>query len=115
MTFIAVCGGRKYANFNAVRSALLAVQRELADEIVAVHGAATGADSLADAAARQLAMQPIAVPALWSVWKDSAGPRRNAVIAKLPIRLLLAFPGNTGTADMVDKAKAAGIEVRECG
>jgi hypothetical protein len=51
----------------------------------------------------------------WNRHGNKAGPIRNATMLamKPPVKLVVAFPGGSGTADMVAKAKAAGLEVME--
>ncbi len=110
MTFVGVCGGRNYTDTDTLVSALDRLVKR--GEIV-VHGDAKGADSLADFWARSRGVDVIRVPARWDSFGRGAGARRNAIIAALPLRLLVAFPGGVGTADMIRKAKAAGIEVVE--
>lgn len=110
MRFIGVCGGRKYSDAATVARVLGSCVKF---EDVIVEGSAVGADRLAWEWALRNARHVVSVPALWEVFGNSAGPRRNAVIAALPLSLLIAFPGDRGTADMVAKAKAKGIEVLE--
>jgi YspA, cpYpsA-related SLOG family len=110
VTLVGVCGGRDFADAGLLESTLNAHVR--ADDVI-VHGDARGADSLADAWAVERGNHVMRVPALWKSFSRSAGARRNAVIAALPLRLLIAFPGGAGTADMCRKARAAGIEVVE--
>lgn len=52
--------------------------------------------------------------ACWDKFGKAAGPIRNAAMLKFgKPDLVLAFPGGAGTADMVKKARTAGVEVRE--
>lgn len=53
------------------------------------------------------------IPAKWKLHGKSAGPRRNAEMLDThpDIDLVVAFPGGTGTADMVRQAKHRGIKV----
>lgn len=56
----------------------------------------------------------ISEPADWPRWGGAAGPIRNqAMLDKHAPQIVLAFPGGAGTADMVDRAKRAGIPVKE--
>lgn len=110
MTFVAVCGGRDFADREFMADVL---EQEIKATDVVVTGDATGADRLADEWARRNYNHVIRIPALWDQYGRAAGARRNAVIATLSLRLLIAFPGGPGTADMVRKARAAGIEVLE--
>lgn len=89
-----------------------------------VHGGARGADRLADLWGRQngAVIARAVYPADWfpngrSGGLDrSAGVRRNQKMldAEKPDRVI-AFPGGKGTADMVTRARAAGVEVIEIG
>jgi len=110
VTFVGVCGGREFAD-------AFLVARTLADHVrygdVVVHGGAPGADTMADRWARRNRRDLIVVPALWDSFEKGAGFRRNAIIAALPLRLLIAFPGGTGTADMVERARSKGIPIVE--
>ena len=110
MTFVGVCGGRGFADRDFMADML--EQEVLGDDVI-VTGDATGADRLADEWARRNGNHVVRIPALWDQFGRSAGARRSAVIASMPLRLLIAFPGGNGTADMVRKARAAGIEVLE--
>ncbi len=110
MTFVGVCGGRFFRNAKVTAEALRA---RIGRSDVIVHGAAQGADLLADSWAIANGIHVMRVPALWDAHGKAAGPIRNSVIAALPLRLLIAFPGGSGTADMVKKADARGIPIEE--
>ena len=78
------------------------------------HGAARGADALVDRAARRLGLSVRAVPAHWSRYGRSAGPRRNELMLQQAHDLaaarstalhavgvmVLLFPGGVGTASL---------------
>jgi len=50
----------------------------------------------------------------WTLYGKPAGPRRNAALLA-DADVLIAFPGNVGTADCVAKARRAQIPVIEVG
>jgi hypothetical protein len=53
-------------------------------------------------------------PAQWDRYGEAAGPIRNAWMLEFgKPDLVVAFPGGRGTADMISKARKAGIEVCE--
>lgn len=110
---VLVCGGRDYFDCNAVYSAL----DELRDRhggIAIIHGGADGADYLAAAWGHDFATEVLRVPADWSLHGRAAGPIRNQKMLDTgKPDLVLAFPGGRGTADMVRKARAAGVTVIE--
>lgn len=106
-----------------------------------IHGGAKGADSLSQEwweGRKDYSLivlpDPIVFPALWddltapgavvkirksgpskgTSYNAAAGPIRNAkMLTEGKPDLIVAFPGGSGTKDMVDRAKAAGVEVME--
>jgi predicted Rossmann-fold nucleotide-binding protein len=108
-----VCGGRKYANFGAVFDALDEVLEAHSVGLV-VHGDATGADRLAREWARRRNIPQKPYPADWNRWGRAAGPIRNQkMLDREKPDLVVAFPGGAGTADMVNRARGAGLKVLE--
>lgn len=85
-------------------------------DITAVrHGDARGADKLADDWAIIESIPVERMPADWKGNGGAAGPIRNSEMLKrepVPVAAV-AFPGGTGTADMVKKCKRAGVPVWE--
>jgi hypothetical protein len=83
-----------------------------------IHGAASGADRLAAKWAKgaNITDQPFKAdwyPNGFGRLDRSAGPRRNQkMLDNGKPDLVIAFPGGNGTADMVKRATAAGVEVR---
>lgn len=87
--------------------------------VTIIHGGATGADTAADewAVVNWTGLTEFKVtPEEWKHLGRAAGPIRNQrMIDEGKPDLVVAFPGGTGTADMVRRAKRAGIEVIEFG
>lgn len=119
---ILVCGGRDYGykweGSKKVRD--LVVFNNSIDVVKAlnptrmIHGGATGADEIAPEVARVLDIPVMCFPADWNTYHKAAGPIRNQqMLDEGKPDLVVAFPGGTGTADMVRRAKKAGIEVVE--
>lgn len=114
-----VCGGRDYADRERVWRVLDRTAERV--EILAVrHGAARGADSLAGEWARERGYPVEARPADWYPARlggrldRGAGPRRNAeMLAEGGVVAVVAFPGDSGTANMVERARRAGLPVWE--
>jgi precorrin-6x reductase len=76
-------------------------------------GDAGGADALASAWSLVYGIPNRRYVAKWGKHGRAAGPIRNQqMLEDNPIDLVIAFPGGAGTADMVSRAEAAGIEVR---
>ena len=111
---VLVTGGRSYGDRGRVFAEL--DRLNLANPISCViHGAAPGADTLADEWALERGICQIRYPVTPKEWRTigrGAGPARNARMLKegRP-SLVMAFPGGRGTADMVRKARAAGVMV----
>ncbi len=113
---VLVTGGRAYPDREAV-FARLAACREGATEwgltLIVIHGACpTGADHWAEVWRRRECVEVRRFPAQWGRLGLSAGPRRNQqMVSEGQPDLVLAFPGNRGTADTVRRASAAGVLV----
>lgn len=83
---------------------------------IIVHGNARGADALADIVGHGMGKEIRRYPADWERYKKGAGPIRNAHMLQSELEgldLVIAFPGGTGTADMVTRAREAGVPVKE--
>jgi hypothetical protein len=78
---------------------------------IVVHGAARGADQLADAVARNWGWIPERHPADWDQHGRAAGFRRNAAMVALGADVCLAFilDGSRGASHTAGLAEAAGI------
>ena len=105
---IIVTGGRDYADAKKLFAVLDSIRPTLV-----MHGAYRGADTLADDWAKSRGVKCKPFPADWTAHKKQAGPIRNSRMIAEGADLVVAFPGGTGTADCVCKARAAGIEVLE--
>lgn len=104
---VLVCGGRDFADRDRVFNAL---DKLNPDSIV--QGGARGADALAVQWASARGIPYTTIAARWRLYGGAAGPIRNQAMLDLcKPDLVLAFPGGRGTADMVTRAVAAGIEV----
>jgi hypothetical protein len=109
---VLVCGGRKFTKRQHLNATLDAVRAHYGDLFI-VHGGAVGADLMAHSWATDHGLHAARVEALWGFHGKSAGPIRNSAMLTLQPSLCIAFEGGVGTADMVKKAKAAGIETYE--
>ena len=104
-----VCGGRDYDDGAAVEYYLSGLRPQ-----VVIHGGAPGADSLAGAWAVRHGVEALVFHADWAREGKAAGPKRNArMLREGQPTCVLALPGGRGTADMVRRAKAAGVPVYE--
>lgn len=113
---ILVTGGRDYTDRSAVTRALRHLGTHFIfgfhpDDIILVHGAATGADTLAAEEAAKLGWRTEAHPAQWKQYRNAAGPIRNKHMVNLGAHYCLAFPGGEGTKNCRRLALQAGIPV----
>lgn len=107
-----VCGGRDYDDWDTVCDELTWLMGDHPIDLI-IHGAAKGADSLAEEFAKASGIASRPFPANWKKHGRRAGPIRNQqMLDEGKPDLVVAFPGGRGTADMIARAKAAGIEVR---
>jgi YspA, cpYpsA-related SLOG family len=113
MMRVLVCGGRDFSDGPKLVSTLHSLF--LMPNDVIIHGNAPGADWMANAWAREHDIAVRVFPADWKKYGRAAGPIRNQqMLDEGKPHLVIAFPGGKGTADMVARAKRAGIEVLEC-
>lgn len=106
---VLVCGGRSFSD-----GALLHETLQRYDIALLIHGAAEGADWLAGLWGEMAGVPALPFPADWKRYGPSAGPIRNALmLSEGRPDLVIAFPGGRGTADMVAKARRAGVEVAD--
>jgi hypothetical protein len=108
---VLVCGGRDFYSEDAVFSTLDLIHR-LYGFTALHHGAAKGADRLAGKWAEARGIPVTSTAADWQNHGLSAGPRRNRKMLKeFKPDLVVAFPGDTGTAHMVGISRTAGVRV----
>lgn len=110
---VLVCGGRDYADRARVWRELDAIDRETPITCI-IEGGARGADRYAFhwAVEKQRARQTFAAD--WQKYRRAAGPIRNQrMLDEAKPDLVVAFPGGDGTADMVGRARKAGVAMRE--
>jgi len=138
---ILVCGGRNFANpipydhspenkkamdeykfvLNTLHNLSIEFSKEynpndnwLPTDIVIINGKAKGVDSASSDWAIVNYAQLKEYPADWETHGKAAGFIRNQqMLDEGKPDLVIAFPGGSGTADMIRRAKKAGIEVRE--
>lgn len=109
---VLVCGGRDYADAVKLAEVLSKMHSELSFSLV-IHGAYRGADRLADDWAENMGIDRLPFRAEWTKYGRGAGPRRNQkMLDEGRPDMVIAFPGDTGTADMVRRAKSAGVPVK---
>lgn len=107
-----VAGGRDYSDAKAVFAVLdrIHAKRGIAEII---HGAAPGADTLADEWGKARGVKRTPCEANWTGLGKAAGPIRNRHMLTLKPDGVVLFPGGRGTADMRKAALEVGVKVWE--
>lgn len=113
-----VCGGRDFRDYDRMDAELARIIEPYHHRgdwpPVVISGGARGADSLAHDWAYRNSFEFLEFPADWEKHGKAAGPIRNQqMIDEAAPDVVVAFPGGRGTADMVRRAKKAGIETIE--
>lgn len=110
---VLVCGGRDFDDAEMLNRFMDELAGDLVIDVV-IEGDARGADRMAGEWARRNAINNIKYCAEWEKLGRKAGPIRNQqMLDEGRTDLVVAFPGGRGTADMVKRAREAGIEVIE--
>lgn len=108
---ILVCGGRDFNSPITAWRALDLLHEDRGIDVL-IEGDAPGADRIAGAWARRHDIENLKFRAKWKTFGRAAGPIRNQqMLEEGRPELVVAFPGGRGTADMVERAEGAGIEV----
>lgn len=107
---VLVTGGRDFSDRELLFEALDGLHSKHGFTVL-IHGDANGADRLSGEWATSRGITVEAHPADWKKHGRAAGPIRNQKMLEEKPELVVAFPGGKGTADMVRKAKQAGLEV----
>lgn len=110
---VLICGGRHYANGALVWKTL--DDYHLNTRITHVlQGGAAGADAWARVWAIKNGIPVTTFPAAWKEHGVAAGPIRNKqMLVEGKPDIIIAFPGGSGTANMVCQATKAKMQVLE--
>lgn len=125
---IIVAGGRDFNDYNLLCRTIVDYFSEnisrdtdhLRHNVEFISGTAKGADNLGETFAHKYGFEVVRFPADWDVYGKSAGPRRNAEMAKYAAEengVLIAFwdGKSRGTRSMIDLANRYGLEVHIVG
>ena len=111
---VLVCGGRKFSDRELLYKVLNIIHNGIKGGITTIiHGGASGADSIAgEWSVDVLKKEAEVYLANWNLHKTAAGPIRNRKMLKEgKPDIVVAFPGGSGTSDMIKIAAAAGVKV----
>jgi hypothetical protein len=108
---ILVCGGRDFDDWGLLCKSLDSFRHA---KNTFIQGGATGADFLVKVFAKYYKELVEEYPADWKTYGKAAGAIRNQqMLDEGKPDIIIAFPGGSGTADMVKRAKKAGLRVME--
>lgn len=108
---VLVCGGRNFRSPAQVWRELDRLHAEFAFTAL-MQGGAPGVDRFASEwAIGKPTIERYVCKADWARFGRAAGPKRNARMMEWKPDLVVAFPGGTGTANMVKLATDAGVRV----
>lgn len=103
---VLVCGGRDFSDFVMFNAVMEQIKPFLDNDVLFVSGGARGADAMIINWCKARGYPCAVIRANWDVYGNSAGTVRNGWMLRLPIDLVVAFPGGRGTADMIKQSKA---------
>ena len=108
---VIVCGSRRFHDRELMAYTLSNLQIKRGWTPLIVHGAARGADRIADEEAGKLGLHTEPHPADWERHGKAAGVIRNEEMAALGASLCVAFwdGRSRGTWDMIERAKTHSI------
>lgn len=113
MIRVLVCGGRDFDDALTLGSWLGGIHKQRGIAVL-IEGGARGADYMARKFAEWASIPVETYPADWQQHGKAAGPIRNrAMLTEGKPDLVVAFPGGRGTANMIEQARKAGVEVLE--
>lgn len=109
---VLVTGGREFSDAKVIHDLLSMVHKETPLTTL-IHGNAKGVDRICGEWAEDNGIEVISCPANWKRHGRAAGMIRNQQMLKDHTPdLLVAFPGGPGTANMIERARLAGIQIR---
>jgi len=112
---VLVCGGRQFTDTTLLNTKLDELHAQYRFSVL-IEGDAIGADRLAGEWADAHEIEHVKFIADWETYGSKAGPKRNRrMLTEGKPDLVVAFPGEHGTAHMVRISRAASVKVIEVG
>ena len=114
---VIIAGGRHFEDYGMLERKCDAILRVKAktSRIVILSGKCSGADALGERYAKERGYEVDPHPADWTRYGASAGPRRNAAMARKAHALIAFHDGKSrGTKNMIKEAEARKLLVRVC-
>ncbi|WP_405399322.1 DUF2493 domain-containing protein [Maribacter sp. Asnod2-G09] len=104
---IIIAGGRNFNDYDFLENSVLNfISKFDKTDIEIVSGGAKGVDALGERFAKEQNIEFVIFPADWAKYGRSAGPKRNAQMAKYATHLLSFWDGKSkGTKSMINLAR----------
>lgn len=115
MIRIIIAGCRDFEDYAVIEKEMMAYIGHLIGKtkIEIISGGATGVDALGERFAKEHNLGLKVVPADWTTYGRSAGPRRNEQMAQIAGALVAFWDGKSrGTKNMIDLARKYGRYVK---
>lgn len=112
---ILITGSRDHNDLRLIEKEILNEIGNYQDEVFIIHGAAKGADTIADTLAKAYGWTLMIFPANWKRFGAAAGPRRNELMldtAKPDVVLAFPLSNSKGTHHCVNAALKRNIRVK---
>ncbi len=111
-TLVAVAGGKEANDAGKIIGHLDRLKAKYAD-VVLVHGGGPGAEKIAAGWAERNGVHQVVCKPDWEAHGRAAPFRRNDELLALLPKGVIAFPGSGITDNLIDKARALGIPVKQ--
>ena len=111
-TLVAVAGGKEANDAGKIIAHLDRLKAKYAD-VVLVHGGGPGAEKIAVGWAERNGVHQVVCKPDWEAHGRAAPFRRNDELLALLPKGVIAFPGSGITDNLIDKARALGIPVKQ--
>lgn len=109
---VLVTGGRDFDDALTLGSWLGGINNQHGISLLIEGNCPTGADNMARRFAAKYGIQSLSFAADWATHGKAAGPIRNQkMLDESKPDIVVAFKGGKGTADMVRRARKAGVRV----
>lgn len=112
MTYKLIVAGSREMPREFTRAYVRAYVKSLGMPRLVLHGDCRGVDKDAGSWFKAKGIKVKPYPADWDRYGDAAGPKRNSKVVPLGDALLvIRFPDSVGSADILKKARRAGLHV----
>lgn len=105
-----ICGGRTYSDLEYLETSLDHCLKWWKLSVI-ITGGAKGADTLANQWATKRGLRVCVLFADWDKYGKAAGMIRNKLMLEEKPDVVIAFPGGTGTENMITISRQAGVPV----